>query len=122
VEKVSGVSTETTKNKKIIEWYINNASHLSCKDCENLRDGTVRNSCLLKIHPNICKLSILNELVDNDYNYEIVKIQKRKHRTWKCECGTTLISYPMDVDTFMRIGNFTHCPICGCGTLIKIDT
>jgi hypothetical protein len=122
VEEMNELLNETTKNMKTVEWHINNASRLSCKDCENLRDDAVGNSCLLKIFPSICKLSILNELVDNEYDYKLVKIQKHKPRTWKCECGTTLISYPLDADTFMRIGNFTGCPICGCGTLVKTDT
>lgn len=120
MEKVNELSNETIENKKTVEWYINNASRLSCNNCENLRDSNIGNSCLLKIHPSICKLSILNELVDNDYYYEIVKVQKRKIRTWKCKCGAILTSKPIDEDTFMRIKSI-DCPICGEDIMVKID-
>ena len=87
---------------------------------EKCTPGFTTYTCKEQLHPDICGKSILNESEDDDYTYEIIKVQKRKRRTWKCECGTELISYPLDADTLMRIPNFDGCPICGAkGKLIK---
>ena len=56
-----------------------------------------------------------------EYDYVTVAVQRPKRRTWKCECGTELISRPLDADTFMRIPNFKPCPICLNGGLVKQD-
>ena len=43
-----------------------------------------------------------------------------KTRIWVCNnCGTLLISHPLDGDTFCRIPSFAGCPICNMGTLEK---
>jgi rubrerythrin len=58
---------------------------------------------------------------DDEYEYKVVKVQKNKRRVWRCTCGTELISYPLDADTFGRIPNFDGCPICGKnGKLVKV--
>jgi len=56
-----------------------------------------------------------------EYDTIQIRVQRPKKRVWRCECGTELISKPLDADTFMRIPNFTHCPICIEGTMIKQD-
>lgn len=46
--------------------------------------------------------------------------EELKNRVWVCDnCGTLLISRPLDGDTFCRIPSFYGCPICIMGTLKK---
>jgi hypothetical protein len=65
----------------------------------------------------------MSEIInDSEYEYQWVSVPKLKRRVWRCECGTELISKPLDIDTFDRIPDFNHCPICCKGTLKKQET